>query len=456
MKTKEKIWPVASCTFLMVFCLLNIIISFVSCPDSLFDSPDSGILSVLIGVILIIGTSFLKEEYLYKFAMPIYIVINVLLVVQLIFEKDRIYMFGFTIAVASLLPLLSVGISKSIYKYNVTKKYIPYIIILIPLALTLFQMAIAPATVFFIAFSVALIIFKCEKTVKVSWRIFALSAILIILVTFKLYLEYGYFYELINICITRGKSDPHETGFMRIVIDEIFKSSKLIGATSFSIYTDGSAIEGTIIDWGYHRILTILSRFGIIPFTLTIILYICFYITIFKMAAKTTQSRFARNTSLFLCISLASQSFTSLVSLLFFYRSILNFPFLGSYTINCINFISYGVILILYLRRNEPSVIDKTDKNKESDNSIVLIDENGDDYKFEVLDFVYYQRQVFICLTEPTENDEPREVIILKIVNESAKLLDLNHMTFLSVDDDTLQKVFSLFIENNKEYYFVD
>ena len=82
------------------------------------------------------------------------------------------------------------------------------------------------------------------------------------------------------------------------------------------------------------------------------------------------------------------------------------------------------------------------------DNIITLNDENGDEVRFEFLDLVEYEGEKYVVLL-PEDGDG--EVVILRLDDTD---LDSEEDTFLGVEDEeTLQAVFGIFKERNKDEF---
>lgn len=94
-----------------------------------------------------------------------------------------------------------------------------------------------------------------------------------------------------------------------------------------------------------------------------------------------------------------------------------------------------------------------------AENIIPLTDEEGKVSNFELLDLVELDNEEYVVLlpVDDEENEEPGEVVILK-VEDSDDDSDEESETYVSVDDeDTLTKVFEIFKDKFKnEFDFVD
>lgn len=87
----------------------------------------------------------------------------------------------------------------------------------------------------------------------------------------------------------------------------------------------------------------------------------------------------------------------------------------------------------------------------ESENIIVLNDDEGNEIEFEFLDIIHYRGKEYVVLLPPS--DEADEVVILQM--EEA---DDETESYISVDNElTLQAVFEIFKEKAKDIFnFVD
>lgn len=108
--------------------------------------------------------------------------------------------------------------------------------------------------------------------------------------------------------------------------------------------------------------------------------------------------------------------------------------------------------------------MDKEKNNKDEelddDNTIILNDEDGKETKFEFLDLIEYDGEQYVVLlpeeeTEKSEDDEPGEVVILKLEDSEE---DSDTESYVSVEDEeVLNKVFDIFKEKFKnDFDFVD
>ena len=93
---------------------------------------------------------------------------------------------------------------------------------------------------------------------------------------------------------------------------------------------------------------------------------------------------------------------------------------------------------------------------EETDNIIILNNENGEEVKFEFLDLIDLDDEKYVVLLPVTEDEEnDGEVVILKLEDSDE---DSEEESYVSVEDeDILMKVFNIFKEKFKdEFDFVD
>ena len=99
--------------------------------------------------------------------------------------------------------------------------------------------------------------------------------------------------------------------------------------------------------------------------------------------------------------------------------------------------------------------MEDNEMNEELDNIIVLNDENGEEVRFEFLDYIEYEGEEYVVLLPATEEEEDAgEVVILKVEDTE----DEEEDSYVSVDnEETLNAVFEIFKEKFKdEFNFVD
>lgn len=86
----------------------------------------------------------------------------------------------------------------------------------------------------------------------------------------------------------------------------------------------------------------------------------------------------------------------------------------------------------------------------EEDNIVILKDEDGNDVRFEFLDFIEYENENYIVLLPADEDAEDAdEVVILKEEKETEE-----GENYVSVDnEETLNKVFEIFKDKFKDEF---
>lgn len=360
---RKNSYAAASCGLLIIVSLLNILISTITDADL-----TKQIIQFLIGIVLILAVSFVKEFHIYESALPAYICSVIILIVQLLFgdkynlvSNCYIHIGSFSFYTASLLPLTLIQISKFVTKCNgVSSKGFAAACALffVPIGLVFAQNNMTPVAVAIIAFFIGVIILKKENRISTPWRLLAIPFIASLILFVVLYSKGSYFTKIVDVVLTRGDCDPLGSGWVRKVLDRIFIDTPLV-AESVSAISKKTLIA-MLAQWEDCNIVIALVQYGWIAFISILIVYLALFICIFKMAIKTNQSMFAKHSSLFLALSLFSQAAYSLISLFLLNGVHLNMPFMGEYSINLINYLSFGIILLLYLKRGQPSMIEET------------------------------------------------------------------------------------------------
>ena len=94
-------------------------------------------------------------------------------------------------------------------------------------------------------------------------------------------------------------------------------------------------------------------------------------------------------------------------------------------------------------------------EGEESDNIVVLNDEDGNEVEFEFLDLIEYDGEEYVVLLPNDDEDEDAgEVLILKLEDTDSE----DEESYVSVEDEeVLNKVFEIFKEKFKdEFNFID
>ena len=96
-------------------------------------------------------------------------------------------------------------------------------------------------------------------------------------------------------------------------------------------------------------------------------------------------------------------------------------------------------------------------EGEDLDNIVILIDEDGNEVRFEFLDLVELEDEEYVVLLPIAEEgeEEEGEVVILKVEDTDE---ESDEESYVSVDDeDTLNRVFEIFKEKFKDDFdFVD
>ena len=90
---------------------------------------------------------------------------------------------------------------------------------------------------------------------------------------------------------------------------------------------------------------------------------------------------------------------------------------------------------------------DNLKRGKIMDDIIILVDENGEEQEYELLDTVEYEGGRYVVLIQ----DEDDEVSILQIESEEDEELSL-----ITCEDSVIEEVYQIFKEKNTENYDFD
>ncbi len=373
MSLRKNFLAVISVVLFAVILSVSVMVSVVSVNDT-----SRAVLTVLTGVITVVFGLFLKEKYLYNIAKIAYIAVIVLLLLPILLADDSkgyyssaLYLGPIAVYTAAALPLISFQLAKTTTKYNrlsVNSKYALRGLILAPMSLVFFQFTFAYIIVSLLVIAVSVIILKCDGRLSITWKSFIIPVILTAVIIALLYNDDFYFSQRIEVVLTRGASDPNNFGWMRIFLDDIFKGTPFIGETAYLM--DGQSVVEPLARLEYYNYVIILAKFGYAAFIGVFIVYAAFFVCLFKMTAKTNQSSFAKYTSLYLSLFLAAQAVYSLLGIFLLDTTYLGLPFMGSYSNNIVNCFSFGIILMLYIKREKPSTVRELEID-ESQESII-------------------------------------------------------------------------------------
>lgn len=342
------------------------------------------LISAVIGLALIAALLFVKEEYLYKAAPWIYLVAVAVLAFQ-IYDLDfsldtslsrNVRILGVSIYSSALIPFTYLLLSRLISEYNVLnhfKRVLVFIAALFPLCLVAIQINRIPILISLLVYCVVLVIVKKDGKIKIERWVAPVITVGVIAGLVYVYFETPSLRQKIDIILTRGESDPYGIGWIRKVLDGIFANTPVVGKTNFVIEDFG--VNETISKFGGCNIVLVLANCGWLAFVGMILLYALIFFCLFKMMKATKQSSFARYISLFLTLSLFLHAVISLIGV-FFLPSVYNdMPFLAhNYSVNILDYVAFGIIFALYLRRNRKSkLIEKEETKRETTESDFLI-----------------------------------------------------------------------------------
>lgn len=401
-KIKSNIHLVISCILLTLISSLNIFINLAA--GKSFARP---ITAVLIGTLLIIGISFLKEKHLYDFSLILYLAVLVLLIIPLFADStpfNRFIVIGsVALLTSATVPLAFMQVSKTITRYRAvtTERFIAICFLsALPTFILLLQYNHTFMILSLMVIFVTTIILKKENRIKIPWRVFIIIAILAIIYLIAIYSDGGYISQRMDVIFTRGMCDPYGAGWVRTVCDKLFKSAKIIGSSSYMV-GKASIIE-TLYNFADCDIAIILAKYGWLAFFGTLALYAEFFICLFKMISKTRQSSFAKYTSLISGLYLLCQTLYSLIGLFLLEKAPMNLSFIDGFTCTTVDFVLFGIICTLYLQRNEPSEVEEYDCDDRK--SIIHL------LREKLYSFLYLNNDFDVNYDEDLEDDEFWEI----------------------------------------------
>ena len=363
---KNNLLPIASVCMLLLISVASIFISTVSGVE--ISRP---LMSIVMGIAMICGISFVKEEYLHRAAQITYLAVIGMLCVQLLVCEEidpvsmrYLYVFDmFALYTAALLPLTYLQSAKLIGKNKTmgTDKLLSILLVMcIPMLLVFAQINMDPVVIAFLVSYITLVVKRKEKRINVSWIVFFIPIVLIVIAIVFMYTNTYYMSMKLETIITRGQNEPLGAGWIRTNLDGILMNTPFIGATHYT--NEYLPIVEMLSEWGEHNIVVLLAEYGWLAFLTILAVYVCFFVGLFKMVHKTRQSSFAKYTSLMFALSLFVQAVYSLMGIFLLDSSPVDMPFASNgYTINIINYLSFGIVLSLYLGRNKVSTIKEYD-----------------------------------------------------------------------------------------------
>lgn len=373
---KKSLLPISSAVLVLVLSLSSLLINCAA-----GEEPVESIITIITGAILtVLISAFVKEKHLYQLSGIIYAVVIALLVIQLIvfnrgldYTRRFLYLTPWFVFPSSLLLPLSYFQNAKMIGKRSKIDFINLIgiisIMLVPVVLIFAQVYLTPLVMACFVCYITIIVLKKEKRINIPWIMFLIPVILVVVAVIYAYYDSSYMSYRLEVIITRGKFDPYGAGWVRNNIDALLMSTPFLGTTNYSM-GNMSAVE-VLSNFSDHNILILLAKYGWFAFLLAVVIYVLFFVCLFKMVNKTRQSTFARYTSLMFVLFIASQAFLSLVGIFLLDSSYVDMPFLSdSLSYNTINYISFAIIFSFYLNRNKESSVNqlspKSSENKRS------------------------------------------------------------------------------------------
>lgn len=209
--------------------------------------------------------------------------------------------------------------------------------------------------------------------------------------------------------------------------------------------------ESSLYDlrWVWMNDLPVLTllRFGKVAFAAILLLSFAFLFCIFKMAFKANKSGFSKYTSRMIAFYLAGKTIAAIGSLFLTGEMITRLPFLGSGTQDLYSYICFGIILVLYLERENPTTVREIGEHTLK---VLNLEWNSKEMKLELLDRIN-DRDILYYVASPL-NEAREKVIILQTSRE-----ENGKEYYLRVGRPVYDRVYDLFRERNADKYnFID
>ena len=354
-KLKKNILPFAAIIAYAAILCVSTAIEFMYGDDSLRTT-----IMALAAVIAFILPLLANEKILYYASFFAYI--GVIVAYSAALSDDDLstrylYIGDFALYTTALIPLCFPLIVRSftrLYTSNASRAVHVIFATAIPVATTIFQGAISPVMpiLFVYILTAAEISHNREFGKK---KIIFPTVLLLSLVTFAVAVYLSPIAEdSINVILTRGKSDPDYSGYIRICLDELITNARIFGK---AVLPSGAKAA---IFYVFRNLTSavILSEFGWVGFILFIGVIALFFAALFKLLREIRQSKFAQYLSSMFAFNLLGQAVFALVGLFILEWAFTDMPFCyTTYTTQIVSSLTFGMIISLYSRRNKKTEV---------------------------------------------------------------------------------------------------
>lgn len=383
-KKKRDVLPILTCV-----CLVFIAVAFISA--FLFESVTGWHYSyheyiasaVLMGFAIIIVCQFVGEKLFYRLSPVLYVAVIAVLGCQLIVgEHDGMWGMSY-LSVFGYTDLFTPNIMFPVYffiawyvsrqqKFGTGEYALLTLLMGLPAFLIFLQAQEGPAVLMFAVYVITVCFLKKEKRINVPWTVLIIPAVIVLVAAIGAGLITEYGRSFIDVVLTRGQNSSNLRSEQRLFIDNILRSTPAIGHTELENVSE--LIEDPDIYWGGYRIVMLLAAFGWIPAVVVVMLTALVHVILFKMVSKIKQSLFARYLSILLSSFLLGQTVLSLLSVAVLGSGFYDLPFFTANAyLTAFNYLSVGIIILLYRRRNEESPLKEGEMKKGESERVSLL-----------------------------------------------------------------------------------
>lgn len=353
-----------------LLCSAVIIITLILSGLNILSSTISGvgiensIMSIVFGAIIIALLSAVKGKLFYIFSGSLYAFVILTLIMHLsargnYHEPATARFFYITsdliIFSAALTPLAALMPIKLVDKHKPVKpgRFLwIYFLMLVPLVL-LFAIRNHPALIMslIVLYLIIFLLIK-DKLIEIPWPAYFLNITAVICGGYYIY-NTGRIRDQAMLILSRGQIDPEGRGWVRVVLDTVFRKALIFGRADFSEL--GMDINRAMREYGGYNIVTFLVNYGWVAFAAILLGYVLLFAIMLRMCVKVNGSSFVRYSMLALTLSLIVQFVYSTLGIFVLSSNMIEMPFMSTYSVNTEQFIAAGLISALYMKRGSIS-----------------------------------------------------------------------------------------------------
>ena len=325
------------------------------------------IIFVLMSIVYVTAFSFIKEEWLYKAAAPLFAVFIVISAAVIIFGGYRDIPYGYRyVTIGSVifstltaLPLSVCFIARLIAserRLSLKRLFMLLALVALILAILILETHNHPFVIcVFAGIIVYIMMCKDNRIAGPAYNRLWAPLICIVCVALFFLTAGSYTTERImlnfRILFDRENVNYMSEGFTRTVYDSVISSAGFIGECDYTEAFEMRFLEDS-------HLLLILMKFGWVAAVGVLISLAVLLVLMWKMTLSIKNKAFARYVSLISVSVLTVQAVYSVISLFFLSYTFIDIPFAGcSKSINYISFILLGFVVLCYINKDKTSSI---------------------------------------------------------------------------------------------------